>query len=112
LDYLLADTQSAVVVAKSGLLVSVASPARYALHKLVLSERRVAAFQTKQKKDIAQAEQLIAVLLRDRPGDLRAAWVAAKKQPTKFIQQLRAGAERISKETRTALFKLAPKSRR
>jgi len=112
LDFLLADSQPAVVVAKAGLLINVPSPARYALHKLVLAERRIPAFQTKLKKDVAQAEQLIAALVRDRPGDLRAAWSAAEKQAGKFIQQLRAGALRLSSETRRALDDLRPKSRR
>lgn len=112
LDYLLTDAQAAVVVAKAGLLVNVPSPARYALHKLVLAERRVAAFQTKTKKDLSQAEQVIQVLLRDRPGDLRTAWAAALKQPSKFVQQMRGGLSRLSEETRSALKYLAPKSRR
>lgn len=103
LDFLLTDSQPAVVVAKAGLLINVPAPARYALHKLVLAERRDAAFQTKQKKDIAQAEQLISVLLRDRVGDLRIAWSAAEKQPDKFMQQLRAGMAKLSGETRKAL---------
>lgn len=103
LDYLLEDVQPAAVVAKAGILVNVPAPARYALHKLVASERRVAALQTKTRKDIDQAEQLIAVLLRDRPGDLRRAWSAARKQPPKFLQQLRAGVRRLSGATRAGL---------
>jgi hypothetical protein len=112
LDYLLADAQPAVVAAKAGLLVNVPSPARYALHKLVLAERRVAAFQTKTKKDLQQAEQVIRVLLRDRPGDLRSAWLAALKQPGKFMQQMRSGLARLSEETRRELKSVVPKSRR
>ncbi|MBI1865885.1 MAG: hypothetical protein HYR98_09205 [Nitrospirae bacterium] len=103
LDYLLADAQPAVLAARAGILVNVPAPARYALHKLVASERRIAAFQTKTKKDIYQAEQLISALLHDRPGDLRRAWQAAGEQPSKFIQQLRAGLGRLSKETRSTL---------
>jgi hypothetical protein len=103
LDYVLSDAQPAVVIAKAGLLINVPAPARYALHKLVLAERRVAAFQTKARKDIDQAEQLLQTLLRDRPGDLHAAWVAAAELPVKFMQQLRAGAKRLTPETRAAL---------
>jgi hypothetical protein len=106
LDYLLENTQEAVVVASAGVLVNVPAPARYALHKLVLAERRVPAFHTKMRKDIDQAEQLFQALLRDRPGDLLAAWTAARKQPQKFQQQLRAGLRRISPETSAALKKV------
>jgi hypothetical protein len=112
LDFLLADSQSAVLVARAGILAHVPAPARYALHKLVISERRIAAFHTKTKKDVYQAEQLISALLRDRPGDLRRAWQAATGQPPKFMQQLRTGLIRLSKETRTALETSVTKKRR
>ncbi len=103
LDYLLADSQPAVVVARAGILVNVPSPARFALHKLVLAERRVAAFQTKTRKDLSQSAQLIELLLSDRPADLRAAWSAAKKQPQAFVRQLRAGLLRLPAELIKAL---------
>lgn len=106
LDYLLADPQPAVVVAKAGLLVNVPSPARYALHKLVLAGRRVAAFQTKTRKDLSQAAQLVEVLLADRPADLRAAWTAALKQPRAFGQHLRAGARRLPAAMTKALTRV------
>jgi hypothetical protein len=106
LDYLLVDTQPAAVVAKAGLMVNVPAPARYALHKLVLAERRIAAFQTKRTKDIDQAEQLIAVLANDRPGDLRSAWLGAKKQPAKFLQQLNASINRLTPGSAAALRKI------
>jgi len=109
LDYLLEDVQPAVVVTKAGILVNVPAPARYALHKLVAAERRVAALQTKSRKDLDQAEQLIAVLLRDRPGDLRRAWSAAAKQPARFMQQMRAGLARLSTETRAGLKPITSK---
>jgi hypothetical protein len=103
LDYLLVDMQPAVLVARAGLLVNVPAPARFALHKLVTSQRRVAAFQSKTHKDLAQANQLLRLLARDRPGDLRRAWQAAGKQPGKFMQQLRAGMKRLPAESVMAL---------
>lgn len=112
LDYLLDDAQPAVLVARAGILVNVPAPGRYALHKLVTSERRIAAFQTKTKKDVHQAEQLISALLRDRPGDLRRAWQAATEQPGKFMQQLRAGLARLSKETRAELMASAARKQK
>lgn len=111
LDFLLDESQPAALVARAGILVNVPAPARYALHKLVIAERRVPAFQTKTRKDVFQAEQLISVLVRDRPGDLRKAWEAAAKQPAKFMTQLRAGMSRLSKETRSALEQSRVKKR-
>jgi hypothetical protein len=78
-------------------------PARFAFHKLVIAERRVPAFQTKSRKHIDQAEQLFAVLLRDRPGDLRLAWNAALTQPARLLQQLRRGFRKLSVATQEAL---------
>jgi hypothetical protein len=95
LDFLLADAQPAVVIAKAGVLVNVPAPARFALHKLVISERRIAAFHGKAQKDLAQADQLLRCLAEDRPGDLRLAWKAAQAQPPKFVAQLRAAIGRL-----------------
>lgn len=103
LDYVMEDAQPAVIVAKAGILVHVPSPARYVVHKLVVSQRRSAAFQVKGTKDVGQAEQLITVLTRDRPGDLRLAWRAAARQPAKFLRQLQSGLRLLSPESRARL---------
>jgi len=67
------------------------------------AERRVAAFQTKTRKDLSQATQLLEVLLSERPADLRAAWSAARKQPPAFVRQLRGGLKRLPAEMVKAL---------
>jgi hypothetical protein len=95
LDFLLEDIQRAVIVAKAGILVNVPSPARFALHKLVISQRRT-------------AKQLLRVLIADRPGDLLLAWEAASAQPGKFMEQLRSGLESLSPPLREALKDLVP----
>ncbi len=95
LDYLLDDTQPAVIVARAGILANVPSPARYALHKLVASARRPAALQTKTIKDITQTELLLSVLLEDRPGDIQLAFEAAQKMPGKFTEQLESGMKKL-----------------
>lgn len=95
LGYLLEMTEPAVIVAKVGILVNVPAPARYALHKLVTVQRRPAAMQGKALKDLAQARQLIELLLQDRPGDLILAWEATEQQPEKFQQQLKQGIKRL-----------------
>jgi len=99
LDFLLEDVQSAVVIAKSGILVNIPAPARYALHKLVINQRRPPAMQTKARKDILQAEQILSVLIEERPGDILLALEATASQPKKFRQQLRQGIEKLSNNT-------------
>ena len=95
LDYLLEDTQAAVIVARAGILVNVPSPARYALHKIVASQRRVTAMHSKTVKDVDQAELLLSVLLADRPGDIMSAIRATEKMPEKFRSQLLAGLKKL-----------------
>ena len=73
LEYLLDAPEKGVLVGGDGTLVSVPSPARFALHKLVVSQRRPAAFAAKARKDIVQAIEVLDVLLADRPGDVTAA---------------------------------------
>jgi hypothetical protein len=95
LDYLLEDSQQCVLLAKSGILVHVPNPARYALHKLVVAERRPTTWATKARKDIDQAAQIIQVLVEDRPGELISALEAAKNYHQKFYQTLEKGMERL-----------------
>lgn len=74
LGYLIADAHQAVMVGSSPVLVNLPSPARFAFHKLWTSGHRAVAFQAKARKDAIQAEQLLEVLVEDRPDDLREAW--------------------------------------
>jgi hypothetical protein len=103
LEYLLDDNQGAVIPFRSGVLVNVPNPARFALHKLVVSQRRPVAQQTKVKKDIQQAEELLTVLLEDRPGDVWIALEAAHGMPDKFQRQLSEGTNVLSAGVKQAL---------
>ena len=47
LDFLLADSISAAVPYRSGVLVNVPQPARYAVHKLIVSTRRISRLRCK-----------------------------------------------------------------
>lgn len=87
LDYLIADSEDAALVAGSGVLVRVPHPARFALHKLSLARARAAAQQTKSDKDLDQAAQLIQLLSEERPGDLALAWNALGTQQTSRAMQ-------------------------
>ena len=100
LDYLLEDVQPAALPFRQGVLVNIPSPARFALHKLVVSQRRPPGFATKARKDITQAEAVLRVLLSDRPGDLYPAVAATREMPAKFTAQLRAALQHLSPELR------------
>lgn len=74
LNYLIADPIPAVGLYRSGILVQIPRPERYAIHKLILSQRRSSASKAKSRKDIAQAETLISILSEDRPQELLTAF--------------------------------------
>ncbi len=98
LEYVLEDTQKAVLLGKAGVLVNVPNPARFALHKLVVSQRRPAAEAAKSKKDIDQAAQIIAALLDQRPGDLWLALEAAVAFHDKFAREMEQGIKALDDE--------------
>ena len=98
MDYLLHDAQKALLLFKAGVLVNVPTPARYALHKLIVSQRRPPAEAAKALKDIAQASQLVAYLLDQRPGDLWLALDAAKDYPgNAFTRDLTNGIKKLER---------------
>lgn len=74
LDYLLVDPVPALVVGRRHvLLANVPSPERFALHKLLVSESRAAAFASKAEKDRIQSTQLLRVLFDEAPDGLKPA---------------------------------------
>lgn len=80
LDFLIAETVDVVLVARRGILLRVPDPARFALHKLWVSRCRRPDQHLRAKKDLAQAEQLLEVLVDERPEDLLRAWGALVSQ--------------------------------
>lgn len=103
LDYLLEDIQPAVLLYRHGILVNVPSPARFALHKLVVSQRRPVAMHEKSRRDLAQAEQLLSVLVDQRPFDISQAAEAATAMGNRFNQQMKNGLQLIDAELQEAL---------
>lgn len=93
LDYLLEGVQSVALPFGVGILVNVPDPARFSLHKLVVSQRRPAAFAAKSKKDIDQARQMLEHLADIRPGAIESAREAAEEMGSKFLKQLRLGGQ-------------------
>jgi hypothetical protein len=81
LDYLIEEPTQAVVVGGAGILVNVPDPARFALHKLLVSGRRPVAEQAKSAKDSKQARALLEILSEDRPDDVQMALAALAGRP-------------------------------
>ena len=100
LSYLLEETAEAAVIAGAGILVTVPTPAHFALHKLWVSARRNVSEAAKARKDQRQAEQIIEVLLADRPGDLARAW---KRLPKRMQSPVRQGVRRMKDPLREGI---------
>ncbi len=72
LNYLIADPVPAAATYRDGVLVQIPRPERFAIHKLIVSDRRMGGPDSlKSVKDRMQAELLVDVLMADRPDDLR-----------------------------------------
>jgi hypothetical protein len=87
LDYLLHDAVPAVVLWDGGVLVNVPQPERYAVHKLIVSQRRTAT-AVKRPKDLYQASALFDALSERRAPDLAAAWREAFERRPKWRKLL------------------------
>ncbi|WP_199223225.1 nucleotidyltransferase family protein [Oricola cellulosilytica] len=78
LNFLIAEPIHAAAIYRSGVLVQVPRPERYAIHKLIISDRRRdGAGSLKASKDREQAAFLIEAMAEDRPDDLRRAYDTA-----------------------------------
>ena len=78
LNFLIAEPVHAAAIYRSGVLVQVPRPERYAIHKLIIADRRRdGAGSLKSSKDREQAAFLIEVMAEDRPDDLRQAYKTA-----------------------------------
>jgi len=98
LDYLLESPVPVPLVDGGAALVNIPDPARFALHKLILSDRRPVAEQPKAMKDRQQAVEIIEVLYEDRRGDLRAALAALKRCPPGWSVRLRRASAKLPGE--------------
>jgi hypothetical protein len=87
LDYLIHEPEPAVILHDAGIYVHVPAPARYAIHKLIVSRRRQEG-AAKRAKDVQQAGTLLRALADIRPHDLKEAWEEARARGPKWRQLL------------------------
>ena len=105
LDYLIHEPEPAVLLHDCGIFVHVPAPERYALHKLIVSQRRPVGI-SKRDKDILQAGALLEVLTQNRPNELKSAWEDAYARGPTWRQLLIAGLTRIDPRSRDGLLKI------
>ena len=79
LNYLIAEPIHAAAIYRSGVLVQIPRPERFAIHKLIIADRRRdGEGSLRASKDREQAAFLIKAMAEDRPDDLRRAYIAAR----------------------------------
>lgn len=106
LDYLIYQEAQAVVLHKAGILVNVPQPARYAVHKLIVSARRGAG-NPKVRKDIEQAGTLFRALEETRHSyEVKEAWDEAIKRGESWREALEEGRSMLTDEASKVLDSL------
>lgn len=103
MDFLMEDTQQAIIIGGSGIPVKVPHPARFALHKLAISTLRSIGSIAKSKKDIAQAAVIIDVLLEDMPGAIIIAANEMKNRDDFLSDNVLKGISSLPQKTKNAL---------
>lgn len=95
LNYLLAEPLMAAATYRGGVLVQIPRPERFAIHKLIVADRRLEGPDSlKAVKDRLQAEFLINILATDRPDDLREALDDALSRGKRWRERITASVKR------------------
>jgi hypothetical protein len=106
LNFLIAEPIFAAAIYRSGILVQVPRPERYAIHKLIIADRRRdGAGNLKSSKDREQAAFLIEAMAEDRPDDLAAAYSSAMKAGPRWREHIGNSLKRMP-ETKAVLESL------
>ncbi len=96
LNYLIAEPLKAPLLYRSGVLIQIPRPERFAIHKLIVADRRRGGpDELKSRKDRAQAQFLIACLNRDRPEDLKEAYELALERGRSWRAHISASLKRM-----------------
>ena len=95
LNYLIAEPIKAAALYRSGVLIQIPRPEAYAIHKLIVADRRKGPDQLKSRKDRAQAALLIEALAEDRPDELREAYQDAMERGPQWRAHLSATLKRM-----------------
>jgi len=101
MDYLLEDVQQAALPAGAGVIVAnVPHPARYAMHKLIVSGERPIGKAVKSNKDLRQTAALLAWFKENAAWQVDEAWADLIGRGSGWVSRARIG--------RAALARIAP----
>jgi hypothetical protein len=95
LNFLIAQPIKAAVLYRSGVLVQIPRPEAFAIHKLIVADRRSGPDRVKAAKDRLQAGVLIEALAQDRPAELKEAYEDAMSRGPKWQGRIAATLARM-----------------
>jgi hypothetical protein len=110
LDFLIHDPTPAVILHGPGIYVAVPTPARYAVHKLIVALRRPPGV-TKVEKDFKQAGTLLEALAEKYGEELRAVWEEAYGRGPKWRKLLLSGMSQLNPRPRDLTLRILDRSR-
>jgi hypothetical protein len=102
LDFLIYEPAKAVLLHGAGTAITVPSPQRFAIHKIIVSQRRKAE-EAKARKDLQQSATLIQILAQSRPEELKSAWEEAIARGPTWRELLTAGAAQLPASAKDSL---------
>jgi len=103
LDFLIKDPVWSVILHKGGIPVRVPNPARYAIHKLIISTRRHKTSYAKADKDRIQASLILRALAERRAFDLGEALSIAETTGPKWKAAIAEATAGLDDDARAAL---------
>lgn len=98
-EYLVEEAIEVVALYGRGVLVKVPSPFRYAVHKLIVMQRRKR-FDPKKQKDLMQAQDLIDIFMANDEAALRDALAEARKRGRAWKTAIEASLKDIGRDRR------------
>ena len=101
------DTMDTVALYGAGILVRVPTPMRFAVHKLLVAQRRDTA--DKKKKDLRQAQELIDIFLETDEASLQDALDSARNRGKSWKAAINASLKEIGREARQGALPLPVK---
>lgn len=98
MEFSLESVEQAILLDRNGtaVVVNIPSPARYAIHKLLIVGERSLKMRVKTNKDVQQSAALIAWLLANRAQDLSVSWQDALARGKGWKDRLKEGHQALA----------------
>ncbi len=103
-EYICESTTDAIALYGSGIPITVPTPLRFAVHKLIVAQQRKPSRMAKKLKDLSQARELIDIFLETNEADLQDELDAARDRGRAWKQAINASLREIGREARQGVL--------